>query len=231
MKTIGLIGGMSWESSLQYYRVINETVKEKLGGLHSGKILMYSVDFDEIAYLMQEDRWKEIAQAMIIAARKLEDSGADFLLLCTNTIHKVAEDVSKAIDIPLLHIADATAEKTKERGMRKIGLLGTRVTMEEAFYKSRLTDKHGLEVLIPEFGDREIVDQVIFKELCLGEIKSASKKQYLQIMDRLMENGAEGIILGCTEIGLLVSQEETQVPLFDTTEIHAIAAVDHALGA
>lgn len=229
MKTIGLIAGMSWESSSQYYRIINETVREKLGGLHSGKILMYSVDFDEIEHLMQEEKWNDIAEQMITIARNLEKAGADFILICTNTIHKVAGDVEKNINIPLLHIADATADKVKQEGMTKIGLLGTRTTMEEDFYKGRLIDQHGLQVLIPESQDREIVNTVIFEELCIGEVRYESKAQYIRIMNRLIENGAEGIILGCTEIGLLVGQKDASVPLFDTTEIHAGAAVNRAL--
>jgi len=229
MKTIGLIGGMSWESSSKYYRIINETVREKLGGLHSAKSLMYSVDFDEIESLMQRGEWEELARLMVAAAQKLENGGADFILICTNTIHKTAEDVQKNIGVPLLHIADATAEKIKESGFDKIGLLGTRVTMEDTFYKGRLIDKYGLEVIIPEEADREIVNRVIFEELCLGIIEDFSKEQYIRIMGWLIENGAECIILGCTEIGLLVGDADSGVPLFDTTVIHAVAAVEHAL--
>jgi len=229
MKTIGLIGGMSWESSVKYYRIINERVRERLGGLHSAKSLMYSVDFGEIEKLQRQGKWEELTSLMIAAAKNLEKGGADFILICTNTMHKMADAVQKNIGIPLLHIADATAEKVKPAGIRKIGLLGTLFTMEESFYKGRLTDKYGLLVLIPERAERELVHRVIFEELCVGEIKQASKEHYIQIMNRLAENGAEGIILGCTEIGLLVGDKDARVPLFDTTVIHAEAAVEYAL--
>jgi len=229
MKTIGLIGGMSWESSVKYYRIINERVRDRLGGLHSAKSLMYSVDFGEIEKLQRQGKWEELTALMIAAAKNLEKGGADFILICTNTMHKMADAVQKNIGIPLLHIADATAEKVKPAGIRKIGLLGTLFTMEESFYKGRLTDKYGLLVLIPERAERELVHRVIFEELCVGEIKQASKEHYIRIMDRLAENGAEGIILGCTEIGLLVGDKDARVPLFDTTVIHAEAAVEYAL--
>ena len=229
MKTIGLIGGMSWESSVKYYRIINERVRDRLGGLHSAKSLMYSVDFGEIEKLQRQGKWEELTSLMIAAAKNLEKGGADFILICTNTMHKMADAVQKNIGIPLLHIADATAEKVKPAGIRKIGLLGTLFTMEESFYKGRLTDKYGLLVLIPERAERELVHRVIFEELCVGEIKQASKEHYIQIMNRLAENGAEGIILGCTEIGLLVGDKDARVPLFDTTVIHAEAAVEYAL--
>jgi len=229
MKTIGLIGGMSWESSVKYYRIINERVRDRLGGLHSAKSLMYSVDFGEIEKLQRQGKWEELTALMIAAAKNLEKGGADFILICTNTMHKMADAVQKNIGIPLLHIADATAEKVKPAGIRKIGLLGTLFTMEESFYKGRLTDKYGLLVLIPERAERELVHRVIFEELCVGEIKQASKEHYIQIMNRLAENGAEGIILGCTEIGLLVGDKDARVPLFDTTVIHAEAAVEYAL--
>lgn len=229
MKTIGLIGGMSWESSVEYYRIINETVRAKLGGLHSAKSIMYSVDFNEIEELQHQGRWKEATELMISAAKSVENGGAHFVLICTNTMHKMADDVQKHIGIPLLHIADSTAEKIKNQGIRKIGLLGTKFTMEEDFYKGRLAKKHGLEVLIPQESDREIVHRVIYDELCLGEIKHSSKEQFKRIMNNLLRNGAEGIILGCTEIGLLVGEEDCQVSLFDTTKIHAVAAVEYAL--
>jgi aspartate racemase len=229
MKTIGLIGGMSWESSVEYYRIINEAVRDGLGGVHSAKSVMVSVDFAEIEALQREDRWQEATQAMIVAAQHVEAGGADFVLICTNTMHKMAEKVQENIHIPILHIADATAEIIKSQGLRRIGLLGTRFTMEEDFYRGRLVGKHGLEVLIPSVEDREIVHRVIYEELVVGKIIPASKMEYIRIMDSLVQAGAQGVILGCTEIGLLVHQEDSRVPLFDTTRIHAVAAVKHAL--
>lgn len=229
MKTIGLIGGMSWESSIEYYRIINETVRAKLGGLHSAKSIMYSVDFAEIEALQHQGKWDEATAMMIAAAKSVEDGGADFVIICTNTMHMMADDVQKHIHIPLLHIADATAERIKAQGLRKVGLLGTKFTMEEDFYRGRLIKKHGLEVLIPTEEEREIVHRVIFDELCVGEIRGSSREQYVGIMDHLVRDGAEGIILGCTEISLLVGDEDSQVPLFDTTQIHAVAAVEYAL--
>ena len=229
MKTIGMIGGMSWESSIEYYRIVNETVKEKLGGLHSAKSLMYSVDFAEIEALQYAGRWDEATQAMIDAARHVEAGGADFVVICTNTMHKMADQVEAVIGIPLLHIADATAEVIKAQGLSKIGLLGTKFTMEGDFYRGRLVEKHDLEVLIPEVDDREIVHRVIYDELVLGEIKSESRKQYKNIIEKLIAAGAQGIILGCTEIGLLVKDEDSSVPIFDTTYIHAVSAVERAL--
>ena len=229
MKTIGMIGGMSWESSVEYYRIINEAVKESLGGLHSAKSLMYSVDFAEIEVLQQKGRWEEATHAMINAARSVEAGGADFLIICTNTMHKMADEVQKSIGIPLLHIADATAEAIKTRGLRRVGLLGTRFTMQGGFYSGRLVDVHKLEVIIPDTADMEIVHRIIYEELVLGRIEPASKAEYLRIIDSLAKAGAEGIILGCTEIGLLVSQTDSRLPLFDTTRIHALAAVRLAL--
>jgi aspartate racemase len=229
MKTIGLIGGMSWESSAEYYRIINETVKEKLGGLHSAKIVLVSVDFAEIETLQHEGKWDETARILIAAAQSVERVGVGFLLICTNTMHKVAEDVQKGIQIPLLHIADATAERVKSQGLNRIGLLGTKFTMEETFYKDRLIERHGLEIIIPNESERDCIHRVIYDELCLGEIKGDSRECYVQIMDRLIGEGAQGIILGCTEIGLLVCQEDSPVPLFDTARIHAEAAVEYAL--
>ena len=229
MKIIGLLGGMSWESSAEYYRIINETVKEKLGGLHSAKILSYSVDFQEIEGLQHAGKWDAATQLMIDAAERIERGGADFLLICTNTMHKMADEVASAIKIPLLHIADATAESIKHERIRKVGLLGTKFTMEQDFYKSRLAEQHGLEVLIPGKGDRESVHQIIYDELCLGKILDESRKKFRQIIQKLVKNGAEGIILGCTEIPMLVKPEDTAVPLFDTTLIHARRAVDYAL--
>jgi aspartate racemase len=229
MKTIGLIGGMSWESSIEYYRIVNETVKSKLGGLHSARCVMFSVDFAEIEVLQHQGRWREAAQHLIAAAQNVDRAGADFVVLCTNTMHKVADDIQANIGIPLLHIADATGQVVKAAGIRKIGLLGTRFTMEEDFYKGRLTDNYGLSVIIPEAPERETIHRVIFDELVLGERRPESKAKFLQIMERLVQSGAQGIILGCTEIGLLVHDEDIHVPLFDTTRIHALAAVEYAL--
>ncbi len=229
MKTIGLIGGMSWESSLEYYRIINEQVKNKLGGLHSAKSLMYSVDFQEIEKVQHQGKWDEAAKSMIEAAKRLQKGGADFIVICSNTMHKVAEDVEKNMKVPLLHIADATAEKIKDAGFKKMGLLGTRFTMEEDFYKGRLIRRYGLEVIIPDEKARQIVHDIIYKELCLGVIKPSSRDQFKEIIQNLLKNGAEAVILGCTEIPLLVKQEEVQVRLFDTTRIHAESAVEYAL--
>ena len=229
MKTIGMIGGMSWESSLEYYRIINEAVKEQLGDLHSAKSLMYSVDFAEIELLQREGRWGEATQIMIEAARAVEAGGADFLIICTNTMHKMADEVQQSIAIPLLHIADATAEAVKAQGLQRVGLLGTRFTMEQDFYRGRLVEKYGLDVLVPEAADREIVHRVIYDELVVGKIEPASKVEYMRIIESLAQAGAEGIILGCTEIGLLVSQSDSRLLLFDTTRIHALAAVRVAL--
>jgi len=229
MKTIGMIGGMSWESSLEYYRIINETVKSRLGGLHSARSLMYSVEFAEIEALQHEGRWQEAAKIMVDAALSLEKGGADFIIICTNTMHKLAPDVQSKVRIPLLHIADATAGAVKRQGIRRVGLLGTRFTMEEDFYKGRLVEKHGLEVLIPSEAERVVVHRIIYDELCLGVIKPESRRQYQRIIENLASQGAQGIILGCTEIGLLVKPEDCAVPLFDTTRLHAEAAVDYAL--
>jgi len=229
MKTIGLIGGMSWESSLEYYRIINEQVKEKLGGLHSAKNLMYSVDFDEIEKLQHQGKWNELTKIMINAAQNLEKGGADFVLICTNTMHKMADDVQNNIKIPLLHLADATAEIINSKGFKKIGLLGTNFTMEEDFYKGRLIKKHGLDVIVPDKEDRQIIHNVIYQELCLGNIKKSSKDRYVEIIDKLVNDGAEAVILGCTEIPLLVKQKDVNIPLLDTTRIHAETAVEYAL--
>jgi len=229
MKTIGLIGGMSWESSIEYYRIINEVAKDRLGGLHSAKCVMYSVDFGEIEPLMKDNRWDVVADALILAARSVEQAGADFLVICTNTMHKLAGDIQAAIHIPLLHIANATGDRIRARGCSTVALLGTRFTMEEKFYRERLSDQYGVRVIIPDSPERNMVDRVIFDELCRGKIVPSSKTAYLGIMDTLVKAGAEGIILGCTEIGLLVHQEDSRVPLFDTARIHAEAAVDFAL--
>jgi aspartate racemase len=231
MQTIGLIGGMSWESSIEYYRIINEVTKSKLGGLHSAKSVMYSVDFAEIEALQHQNRWQEAADLMVSAAQSIERAGADFVILCTNTMHKLADEIEANIQVPFLHIADATAAKIQSSGIHKIGLLGTRFTMEEDFYRGRLVEKHGLEVLIPNEDEREVVHQVIYEELCLGIINPESRKQYIEIMNRLVELGAEGIILGCTEIELLVLPGDATVGLFATTRIHAEAAVEKAVAA
>jgi aspartate racemase len=229
MKTIGLIGGMSWESSIEYYCIINETTKAKLGGLHSAKSVMYSVDFAEVESLQHQGRWDEAAKMLIDAAKNLENGGAEFVVLCTNTMHKVAEDIQANVKIPLLHIADATAQQVKASGIQKIGLLGTRFTMEEDFYKGRLSQKYGLKVSVPDAQEREIIHRVIYDELVVGNIKQSSKAQYIDIIEQMIGQGAECVILGCTEIGLLVHQEDSRVPLFDTTKIHAQAAVEYAL--
>lgn len=229
MKTIGLIGGMSWESSLLYYRLINEAVRDRLGGLHSARCLIYSVDFAEIEPLQHEGRWDEAAERMIEAARHIQNGGAAFIILCTNTMHKTAGNIEKHVTIPLLHIADPTAETIKSEGLKKVGLLGTRFTMEDNFYKGRLIDRHGLEVVIPSEDERRHVHQIIYDELCLGQIKQDSKERYREIMGNLVRQGTQGIILGCTEIGLLVGAEDSLVPIFDTTKIHAEAAVEFAL--
>lgn len=229
MKTIGLIGGMSWESSLEYYRIINETTKQKLGGLHSAKSILYSVDFEEIERLQHQGKWDELTQIMIRAAESLERAGAELVVLCTNTMLKMADDVQASIGIPLLHIADATAKQVQLQNLHTVGLLGTKFTMEQDFYRDRLTEKFGLKVLIPADNERDIVHRVIYDELCLGQIKESSRIGYIQIIDNLVQRGAEGIILGCTEIPLLVKQKDVAVPIFDTTTIHGRYAVEEAL--
>lgn len=229
MKTIGLIGGMSWESSAEYYRMLNETVRQRVGGLHSTKCVMVSVDFAELEVLQREGRWDEAAEMMIAAAKSLERAGAGCVLIGANTMHKCAPAIQQNIHIPLLHIADATAERVCAQGLRVIGLLGTRFTMEEDFYKGRLAGKYGLDVLIPDPTERDLIHHVIYDELCLGIIRQPSRDRYRDIIARLVKHGAQGIILGCTELGLLVKPEDSPVPLFDTTLIHAEAAVDWAL--
>jgi aspartate racemase len=229
MKTIGLIGGMSWESSIEYYRYINVAIKEKLGGLHSAKSIMYSVDFADIETLQHQGRWSDAARMLIEAAKYLEKGGADFIVLCTNTMHKVADDMQANVKIPFLHIADATAQRVKASGIQTIGLIGTRFTMEEDFYKGRLLEKYDLNVIIPTAQEREIVHRVIYEELVVGKIEQSSKAQYIEIIEQMISQGVEGVILGCTEIGLLVHQEDSHVPLFDTTRIHAESAVEYAL--
>lgn len=229
MKTIGMIGGMSWESSLEYYRIINEGVKKHLGGLHSAQCLLYSVDFDEIETYQRNGDWDQATAVMVDAARRLEKGGADFIMICTNTMHKMADDVQQAVEIPLLHIADATAAAVRSAGFDTVGLLGTRFTMEQDFYRGRLEDKHGLNVLVPPSVERQIVHDVIYGELCLGQINQPSRTKYINIIEQLKLAGAQAVILGCTEIGLLVKQEHSSLPLFDTTRIHAEAAVAFSL--
>ena len=229
MKTIGLLGGMSWESTALYYQQINELVKEKLGGLHSAQIAMYSVDFQPIEEYQHAGDWNATGEILAQAARHVQSAGADFLVICTNTMHKVAPQIAEKIDIPILHIADATAERIKADGIKNIGLLGTRFTMEQDFYAGRLRDEHGLNVLLPPKNDREIIHRVIYEELVLGVVRDESRREYLRIMDGLSAAGAEGVIEGCTEIVMLVQQEHTDIPLFDTTSIHAQAAVMKAL--
>jgi aspartate racemase len=229
MKTIGLIGGMSWESTQEYYRLINEGIRQKLGGLHSAKCLLYSVDFAEIEYLQRENRWDESGDSLAVAARNLERGGADFIILCTNTMHKLARQIEAAVSIPFLHIADATAISIQNAGFHTVGLLGTRFTMEENFYKGRLQEHFGLNILTPPADARQQVHRVIYDELCLGITCAESRQAYREIIHNLANDGAQGIILGCTEIGLLVKLEDSSVPLFDTTLIHAQAAVEFAL--
>ncbi len=229
MKTIGLLGGMSWESSIEYYRIVNQTARDRLGPLHSAKIVMVSVDFSEIETLQHEGRWDEAAVILIDAARRIERGGADFLVICTNTMHKLAGQIGDAIGIPIVHIADATAAAIKRRGITTVGLLATRFTMEEDFYKGRLSEAHGIEVLVPDEAGRDEVHRVIYEELCAGRIEPASRARYLEIIEGLVARGAEGIVFGCTEVGLLLKAPDVSVPVFDTTEIHAIAAVERAL--
>ncbi|UPM55589.1 aspartate/glutamate racemase family protein [Gottfriedia acidiceleris] len=229
MKTIGLIGGMSWESSLLYYQIMNERVKEKLGGHHSAKSLLYSVDFQEIKTLQFEDRWDELTKSMIDIAKKLEKSGADCLVICTNTMHKMAKEVEDSVKIPLLHIADATAKEIVNNGIKKVALLGTAFTMEHDFYKGRLIEQFCLDVIVPNEAERKLIHNIIYEELCLGIVKEESKQVYLNIINHLIEHGAEAVILGCTEITMLISQENCSIPVFDTTRVHAESAVDFAL--
>ena len=229
MKTIGLLGGMSWESTASYYRIINDEIKRRLGGLHSAQIVLYSLDFQGIENLQHQDRWDEAADILVDGARRIESAGADFLLICTNTMHKVAGRVESEIDIPLLHIADATGRQIHNRGFNKVALLGTRFTMEQTFYRGRLEERFDLEVLVPDEAERELVHRVIYDELCLGSIRQTSREQFVGIIGGLADRGAEAVILGCTEIALLVDQKDTSMPLLDTTRIHAIAAVDEAL--
>lgn len=230
MKTIGLIGGMSWESSQEYYRIINREVRARLGGTHSAKSLMWSMDFAEIEHLQHQGKWDELTTLMIEAAQNLEKGGADFILICTNTMHKMAADIESATSIPLVHIADPTAEKIKAAGFSTVGLLGTAFTMEQDFYKGRLSSKYGLQVLTPDDADRKTVHDIIYQELVVGKVSDESREKYRAVITRLVERGAEAVILGCTEIMLLIGPQDSPVPVFDTTRLHAEAAVDWALG-
>jgi aspartate racemase len=230
MKTIGLLGGMSWESTVPYYQLLNREIGRTLGGLHSARVLLLSVDFQEIEVLQHEGKWDELGEMLSKDARILEEAGADFLVLCTNTMHLVAPAIEAALSIPLLHIADATAERIKATGLASVGLLGTRFTMEKPFYKGRLEEGHGLKVFVPGEEDRERIHRVIYDELVLGEIREESRREFARITEDLSDSGAEGVILGCTEIGLLLRQEDAPVPLFDTTSIHAEAAAAFAVG-
>ena len=228
MKTIGLLGGMSWESTVSYYQAINEGVRSVLGGLHSAKIVMYSVDFEPIEKLQHAGDWEGTAKILSEAARKIESAGADFLLICTNTMHKIAPEIESSIRIPLLHIADATAEVLIQDGISSVGLLGTAFTMEQDFYKGRLSERYRFKVIVPDKHDRQIIHQVIYTELCLGKVFPDSKKEFLRIIAMLAGAGAEAVILGCTEIGMLINQADTTVKLYDTTTIHVEKAVDYA---
>jgi len=231
VRTIGLIGGMSWESTVSYYRIINETVRDRLGGLHSAKIVLYSVDFHQVEHLQRAEDWEEAGRLLAQAASSLEAAGADLLVLCTNTMHKVAPAIEEAVAIPLLHIADPTADEIKAAGLRRIGLLGTRFTMEQDFYRDRLQRVHGIDVLIPGEDDREMVHRVIYDELCLGTARDSSRDEFREIINRLVGDGAQAVILGCTEIAMLVGAADSPVPVFDTTSIHARRAAEWATSA
>lgn len=229
MKTIGLLGGMSWESTLSYYQSINQSIKTKLGGLHSAKIVLYSVDFAEIEFLQRTGKWEDAAELLADAAQAIEQAGADFFLICTNTMHKVASEIENAVSIPLLHIADTTAEDLQKRHVKVAGLLGTKFVMEEGFYKKRIKDQYGIDVLVPEPEDQGTVHKTIYEELCLGIIRDQARDSFLKIIERLSQQGAEAIILGCTEIGHLVRQSDTPIPLVDTASIHSEMAVELAI--
>lgn len=229
MKTIGLIGGMSWQSTVPYYRLINEIVSQKLGGLHSAKLILWNMDFEAIASLQRQDRWQDAGAVMADAALRLQQVGAESIVICTNTMHKLVPDMQPHLQIPILHIADATAQVIRQAGLRKVGLLGTRFTMEDSFYVSHLREHYGLEVITPDAAARQLVHNVIFNELCVGEEKATSRAQYREIMAALVQQGAEGIIFGCTEIAMLVDQTDASVPVFDTTTLHASYAAEWAL--
>ena len=226
---MGMIGGMSWESTLEYYRIVNETTKNRLGGFHSAKCILYSVDFAEVEKLQHLGDWDELTRLMKDAARKLEGAGADFVIICTNTMHKMADEVQEVIRIPILHIVDVTAEAIRANREKRVGLLGTKFTMEQDFYKGRLRDKHGVEVVIPGEEDRQVVHDILYSELCMGEIKELSKGKFKSVIQNLVDRGAQSVILGCTEIPLIVSQDDYDIPVYDTTTLHAQAAVDFAL--
>ncbi|BDR57981.1 aspartate/glutamate racemase family protein [Xylocopilactobacillus apicola] len=228
MKTIGLLGGMSWESTTDYYRLINETVKKELGGLHSAKCILYSVDFEEIEKYQFANQWDESARVLGDACRSLERAGADYIVICTNTMHKIVDQIQAQVKIPIIHIADVTAQELKRQKIDRVGLLGTKFTMEEDFYKNRLIEK-GIDVIIPNHDDCEKISAIIYDELCLGQINEDSKQFYLKVVDELHQQGAQGVILGCTEIGELIQQKDTTVPLFDTTRIHAVKAAEMAI--
>lgn len=230
MKTIGLLGGMSWESTVSYYQLLNEGVRERLGGLHSAKIILYSVDFAEIEQFQVAGQWQQAGEKLAAAAAGLEQAGADMVLICTNLMHKVAPIIEAQLTVPLLHIADAAGDEIKRRGLNKVGLLGTRYTMEEDFYRKRLFDNFGIEVLIPEQAERDLVHQVIFDELCCGKITQTAKRSYLEVIENLRQRGAEGVVLGCTEIPLLVGTEDTDLPLFDTAALHVKMALEFCFG-
>lgn len=229
MKKIGLIGGMSWESSLEYYRILNEETKNKLSKLHSSKCIMYSVDFNEIAELQHENKWEELTNKMVEIGLDLKKAGAEFIVICTNTMHMMADDIESKTGLKVLHIADATGMDITSKGIKKVALLGTKFTMEGDFYKKRLNDKHNVEVIVPDEEDRQIVHDIIYNELCLGQIKDESRDKYIKIIDKLERQGAQGVILGCTEIPLLIKDNHVNIPVFDTTTIHGKAAVEYAL--
>jgi aspartate racemase len=229
MKTIGLLGGMSWESTVPYYRIINETVKENLGGLHSAKLVLYSVDFHEIERLQHAGNWDEAGRVLGRAAHALRAAGADFIVVCTNTMHKLADTIEAAAGIPVFHIADPTAEEIRRHGLKQVGLIGTRFTMEQEFYKGRLRERHGIQSLIPDEADRDLVHKVIYEELCLGIVRDESRQAYRGVIQRLVDRGAQGIVLGCTEIAMLVWPEDSSVPVFDTAALHARKAAEFAL--
>jgi len=231
MKTLGLLGGMSWESTAVYYRLINREIRRRLGGSHSARCVVYSLDFAEVEALQRAGEWGSAARMLAEGARRLVAAGAELLLICSNTMHRIFDELEREVPARWLHIADATARRIRDSGLRQVGLLGTRFTMEESFYRERLEGRHGLRVLTPEALDRRRVDEVIFRELVLGRIRRESRAEFVRIIEQLAERGAEGVILGCTEIGLLVKPRHTRVPLFDTTEIHAMAAVEAALAA
>lgn len=229
MKTMGLLGGMSWQSTNTYYSLLNKGIGDALGGLHSARLMLYSVDFDEIEKLQHAGQWEQMGELLAAAAQRVEAGGADFLMICTNTMHKVAPQVEAAISIPLLHLADATGQRLQDDGITRVGLLGTRFTMEQDFYKQRIIDNFGIEVIVPELTDIETVHSVIYDELCLGTVKDESRADYLAVIDRLKDSGAQAVILGCTEIAMLVQQEHTTMPLYDTTTIHCEEAVKLAI--